>query len=122
MYEVGRPSEYFSSNWKNENAESQEAVSINFRPCQMQLRRTTTEDDLRLALMTLWCNEMRMHVGPIMCACLYNYLQISTAHRTYGSSNSNWYVKFQMFMSARAFWRVNYFVVVSCFIILKLMV
>ena len=30
-------------------------------------------------------------------------------HRTYGSSNSNWYVKFQMFMSARAFWRVNYF-------------
>ena len=25
------------------------------------------------------------------------------SHRTYGSSNSNWYVKFQMFMSARAF-------------------
>ena len=33
------------------------------------------------------------------------------AHRTYGSSNSNWYVKFQMFMSARAFWRVSYFAV-----------
>ena len=32
-------------------------------------------------------------------------------HRTYGSSNSNWYVKFQMFMSARAFWRVSYFAV-----------
>ena len=34
-----------------------------------------------------------------------------TSHRTYGSSNSNWYVKFQMFMSARAFWRVSYFAV-----------
>ena len=33
------------------------------------------------------------------------------AHRTYGSSNSNWYVKFQIFMSARAFWRVSYFAV-----------
>ena len=33
------------------------------------------------------------------------------SHRTYGSSNSNWYVKFQMFMSARAFWRVSYFAV-----------
>ena len=32
-------------------------------------------------------------------------------HCTYGSSNSNWYVKFQMFMSARAFWRVSYFAV-----------
>ena len=32
-------------------------------------------------------------------------------YRTYGSSNSNWYVKFQMFMSARAFWRVSYFAV-----------
>ena len=33
------------------------------------------------------------------------------SHRTYGSSNSNWYAKFQMFMSARAFWRVSYFAV-----------
>ena len=33
------------------------------------------------------------------------------SHRTYGSSNSNWYVKFQMFMSARAFSRVSYFAV-----------
>ena len=35
----------------------------------------------------------------------------SLPHRTYGSSNSNWHVKFQMFMSARAFWRVSYFAV-----------
>ena len=37
------------------------------------------------------------------------FLSTVVTHRTYGSSNSNWYVKFQMFMSARAFWRVNYF-------------
>ena len=48
--------------------------------------------------------------------------QKNISHHTYGSSNSNWYVKFQMFMSARAFWRKIIFVVFSCFIILKLMV
>ena len=44
---------------------------------------------------------------PLFCDKL---MQLYT-HRTYGSSNSNWYVKFQMFMSARAFWRVSYFAV-----------
>ena len=39
------------------------------------------------------------------------YFSVSCAHRTYGSSNSNWYVKFQMLMSARAFWRISYFAV-----------
>ena len=43
------------------------------------------------------------HSDPIACQ--------PSPHRTYGSSNSNWYVKFQMFMSARAFWRVSYFAV-----------
>ena len=45
-----------------------------------------------------------------MCSVLLKFFQkFYLTHRTYGSSNSNWYVKFQMFMSARAFWRVNYF-------------
>ena len=42
---------------------------------------------------------------PLLCS---GWDKVIT-HRTYGSSNSNWYVKFQMFMSARAFWRLNYF-------------
>ena len=39
------------------------------------------------------------------------FMVTNIPHRTYGSSNSNWYAKFQMFMSARAFWRVSYFAV-----------
>ena len=42
--------------------------------------------------------------------CSKTYI-VGYPHRTYGSSNSNWYVKFQMFMSARAFWWISYFAV-----------
>ena len=44
-------------------------------------------------------------MGELLLFAMWFY----ESHRTYGSSNSNWYVKFQMFMSARAFWRVGYF-------------
>ena len=44
------------------------------------------------------------------CKLVYSSHWITMiTHRTYGSSNSNRYVKFQMFMTARAFWRVSFF-------------
>ena len=62
--------------------------------------------------------EIVLHLKPTNL-CLTNYLGTCVPvamsfvgpqnHTTYGSSNSNWYVKFQMFMSALAFWRLNYF-------------
>ena len=62
----------------------------------------------------IWCNILLSAISPGKPIWhKHNGYKIKgqLSHRTYGSSNSNWYVKFQMFMSARAFWRVSYFAV-----------
>ena len=53
----------------------------------------------------------RRYMGLVERKYVFMIPDQAITHRTYGSSNSNWYVKFQMFMLARAFWRVSYFAV-----------